>query len=199
MPKRIMIKVIVLGDSSVGKTSLMSSYFGLPFTIAHKTTVGVDLMGKYIPIRDKLVYAQVWDTAGQERFDSLGHAFFRGSDCAVLVYDVHDVTSFKNLDKWYAKFSSVVGASSPIVVLGNKIDKDNRTVSFKEASKFCYDRGWQYFETSARTGTNVPGAFKSLLEKTEEKISSSDPFSLELPDPPLLPKPIPDKQPSCLC
>eukprot|EP01084_Bolivina_argentea_P085713 154932_1 len=95
-----MLKVIVLGDSGVGKTSLMSRWVHKKFDGRYKATIGADFLTKEIPVGDKLVSIQVWDTAGQERFASLGVAFYRGADAVILVYDVSDITSFENLTKW---------------------------------------------------------------------------------------------------
>eukprot|EP00879_Flechtneria_rotunda_P010463 GHRR01010939.1.p1 GENE.GHRR01010939.1~~GHRR01010939.1.p1 ORF type:complete len:125 (+),score=31.91 GHRR01010939.1:67-441(+) len=102
--KRKLLKVIILGDSGVGKTSLMNQYVQKKFSKEYKATIGADFLTKEIQIDDKLVTMQIWDTAGQERFQSLGVAFYRGADCCVLVYDVNSTKSFENLDTWRDEF-----------------------------------------------------------------------------------------------
>lgn len=98
--QKVLLKVIVLGDSGVGKTSLMNQYVNRKFTNQYKATIGADFLTKEVMIEDKLVTMQIWDTAGQERFQSLGVAFYRGADACVLVYDVTNEKSFRQLDSW---------------------------------------------------------------------------------------------------
>ncbi|MCO5593721.1 hypothetical protein L7F22_047738 [Adiantum nelumboides] len=102
--KRTLLKVIILGDSGVGKTSLMNQYVNKKFSNQYKATIGADFLTKEVQVEDRLVTMQIWDTAGQERFQSLGVAFYRGADCCVLVYDVNVMKSFENLDNWRNEF-----------------------------------------------------------------------------------------------
>ncbi|KAH7568121.1 hypothetical protein JRO89_XS07G0241000 [Xanthoceras sorbifolium] len=112
--RRTLLKVIVLGDSGVGKTSLMNHVIGFltdflryvhkKFSQQYKATIGADFVTKELQIDDRLVTLQIWDTAGQERFQSLGVAFYRGADCCVLVYDVNVMKSFDSLDNWHEEF-----------------------------------------------------------------------------------------------
>ncbi|KAK7840381.1 ras-related protein rab7 [Quercus suber] len=119
--RRTLLKVIVLGDSGVGKTSLMNQYpfnFQLidlyvhkKFSQQYKATIGADFVTKELQIDDRLVTLQIWDTAGQERFQSLGVAFYRGADCCVLAYDVNVMKSFDTLDNWHEEFLKQAGVS----------------------------------------------------------------------------------------
>ncbi|XP_068647259.1 ras-related protein Rab7-like isoform X1 [Aristolochia californica] len=151
--RRMLLKVIILGDSGVGKTSLMNQYVNRKFSNQYKATIGADFLTKEVQFEDRLFTLQIWDTAGQERFQSLGVAFYRGADCCVLVYDVNVMKSFDNLNNWREEFliqviiaylksqvvllqvltiswdSNVQASPSdpenfPFVVLGNKIDVD---------------------------------------------------------------------------
>jgi Ras-related protein Rab-7A len=134
------LKIVILGDSGVGKTSLMNRYSTGKFTGQYKATIGADFLSKdNVIVNDNflnqrhLVTLQIWDTAGQERFQSLGVGFYRGADACLLVYDVTDPHSLDNLDHWRKEFLDQVGggiqglgdASTqfPFVVVGNKIDK----------------------------------------------------------------------------
>ena len=105
--------MIILGDSGVGKTSLMNQYVNNKFSEQYKATIGADFCTKDVTIDDKLVTLQIWDTAGQERFQSLGVAFFRGADACILVYDMTNPKSFESLDKWRKDFLQNVSDDSP--------------------------------------------------------------------------------------
>merc|ERR1712194_943693 len=102
--KKVLLKVIILGDSGVGKTSLMNQYVNKKFTNQYKATIGADFLTKELVIDDKYVTMQIWDTAGQERFQSLGVAFYRGADRCVLVHDLTNPKSFDNLEGWRDEF-----------------------------------------------------------------------------------------------
>merc|ERR1712130_996111 len=156
-------KVIILGDSGVGKTSLMNQYVHKRFSNQYKATIGADFLTKEVMIEDKLVTLQIWDTAGQERFQSLGVAFYRGADSCVLVYDITDSKSFENLESWMDEFLVHAAPrnsdSFPFVVLGNKADlgSSRRQVS---ASKGQIP----HYETSAKEALNVEQAFHTIAK-----------------------------------
>jgi len=166
--KKVLLKVIILGDSGVGKTSLMNQYVNRKFSNQYKATIGADFLTKEVMVDDRLVTMQIWDTAGQERFQSLGVAFYRGADCCVLVFDVNVAKTFENLDSWRDEFLIQAGPKDaenfPFVVLGNKIDLENqRVVSQKRAQAWCQAKGnIPYFETSAKEAINVEQAFQTI-------------------------------------
>jgi Ras-related protein Rab-7A len=180
------LKIVIVGDSGVGKTSLMNRYSTGKFTGQYKATIGADFLSKDNVIVDDpflqqrhLVTLQIWDTAGQERFQSLGVGFYRGADACLLVYDVTDPHSLDNLDHWRKEFLDQVGggiqglgdASTqfPFVVVGNKTDKVNdRLVPREQAEEWCRSAasatimGSQplpHFECSAKTSISVEDAF----------------------------------------
>ncbi|XP_050292446.1 ras-related protein Rab7-like isoform X1 [Quercus robur] len=165
--KRTLLKVMVLGDSGVGKTSLMNQYVYMKFNPHYKATIGADFVTKELQIDDKQVTLQIWDTAGQERFQSLGAAFYRGAECCVLVFDVNAHKSFEAMNTWREEFLKQADPDAPdnfpFILLGNKIDMDggnSRVVSEKQAKEWCAFRGnIPYFETSAKEGYNVDEAF----------------------------------------
>merc|ERR1719231_2062034 len=140
--KKVLLKVIILGDSGVGKTSLMNQYVNKKFTNQYKATIGADFLTKEVMIDDKMVTMQIWDTAGQERFQSLGVAFYRGADCCVLVYDLTQPKTFESLDGWHDEFLNQAGPPDPgrfpFVVIGNKSDLgEQRRVSSARAAAWC--------------------------------------------------------------
>ena len=140
---KVLLKVILLGDSGVGKTSLMNRYQTGAFTGQYKATIGADFLSKDLTVTDpttglpKPCTLQIWDTAGQERFQSLGTAFYRGADACLLVYDVTDPRSLDHLESWKEEFlRNVVGgfggegpSDFSFVVLGNKIDRSRSGAS----------------------------------------------------------------------
>ncbi|OBA25200.1 hypothetical protein HANVADRAFT_11436, partial [Hanseniaspora valbyensis NRRL Y-1626] len=143
--RKNILKIIILGDSGVGKTSLIQRYVNKKYTQQYKATIGADFSTKEVELEDinggKATAAlQIWDTAGQERFQSLGVAFYRGADCCVLVYDVTNEKSFARLKTWRDDFllnSNVSNPESfPFVILGNKMDVDDskKQVTTKQAS-----------------------------------------------------------------
>mmetsp|Transcript_14788 Transcript_14788/g.44654 ORF Transcript_14788/g.44654 Transcript_14788/m.44654 type:complete len:209 (-) Transcript_14788:1132-1758(-) len=181
--RRTLLKVIILGDSGVGKTSLMNQYVDKKFSSQYKATIGADFRTKEVQVDDRQVTVQIWDTAGQERFQSLGVAFYRGADCCVLVYDVNSQKTFDNLDNWRDEFLIQASPSDPdnfpFVVLGNKADGDvgkTRAVTEKRAKQWCTSKGGiPFFETSAKEGTDVEAAFQKIVHnalqnETEEEL-----------------------------
>ncbi|KAI5308578.1 hypothetical protein KEM55_005369 [Ascosphaera atra] len=192
--KKALLKVIVLGDSGVGKTSLMNQYVNRRYSSSYKATIGADYLNKDVVVDDRLVTLQLWDTAGQERFQSLGVAFYRGADCCVLVYDVNNSKSFETLESWRDEFLVQANPrdpeSFPFVVIGNKIDVDEskRNISTKRATTYCQSKGnIPYFETSAKEATNVDQAFETIAraalsqEESEEYAGDfNDPINIHL-------------------
>lgn len=182
--KKVLLKVIILGDSGVGKTSLMNQYVNKKFSNQYKATIGADFLTKEVMVDDRLVTMQIWDTAGQERFQSLGVAFYRGADSCVLVFDVNVAKTFENLDSWRDEFLIQAGPRDPdnfpFVVLGNKIDLDSRVVSQKRALAWCQAKGnIPYFETSAKEAINVEQAFQVIARNALKQESEED---IYLPD-----------------
>ncbi|KAL2907276.1 Ras-related protein Rab7 [Bienertia sinuspersici] len=173
---RTLLKVIILGDIAVGKTSLINRYVHQKFNQQYKATIGADFVTRELHIDGKIVSLQIWDTAGQERFQSLGPAFFRGADCCVLVYDVNVQKSFEALKTWREEFIKQTDipdpAKFPFVVIGNKIDLDggaSRVVNEKKVKEWCESiksgpssGSMPYYETSAKEDINVDDAFSTL-------------------------------------
>lgn len=133
--KKCFVKVVAIGDSGVGKTSLIQTFEHSRFTEDFKPTIGADFSNKEITVDGKIVILQIWDTAGQERFQSLGTSFYRGADCCLLVYDITNKSSLDNIESWWELFiqKSMVQdqESFPFMVVGNKSDlaEEGRVVS----------------------------------------------------------------------
>lgn len=187
---KTLLKVVILGDSGVGKTSLMNQFVKKKFTNQYKATIGADFLSKDMLVDGQEVCLQIWDTAGQERFQSLGVAFYRGADCCVLVYDLSVPKSFQSLENWREEFllqSSPRNPDAfPFLVLGNKCDMDQQQIRInpQQVEQWCKDRGLYHVVTSARTATNVDDAFMEIArmalhqEKSDENIYRPEPLVL---------------------
>jgi len=181
--KKVLLKVIILGDSGVGKTSLMNQYVNKKFSRQYKATIGADFLTKEIMVNDKMVTMQIWDTAGQERFQSLGVAFYRGADGCILVYDITDSKSFGSIESWMDEFLVQAAPSNPddfpFVLIGNKCDlaDTQRQVPTSKAREYAKNKGEiPNFEASAKDATNVSSAFQQIAERALQRESANQPI-----------------------
>ena len=143
-------KVVVLGDSSVGKTSITTRFIHGVFYEEIKRTVLADCMSKRVEIKGKKCTLHVWDTAGEERYRAVAPNYYKGADGAIVVFDVTDRTSFASMQGWISELNEKGDRNCSVVVVGNKIDRgEERTVSEEEANSFASSRDVWYLETSA--------------------------------------------------
>lgn len=178
------VKLIVLGDATVGKTCLLQRYVNNRFIEHHKATIGADIFHKEITVDgNKKVTLQLWDTAGQERFQSLNTAFFRGADACILVYDVTNAETFNRIDEWRriffqhskAEYLANGSDSFPFLLLGNKTDICDTDSGLRQVEsgqgKFYSNqhKNILFYETSAKTGVNVENAFNAIALLTYNK------------------------------
>ncbi|XP_028669141.1 ras-related protein Rab-7a isoform X1 [Erpetoichthys calabaricus] len=165
--KKVHLKVILLGNSGVGKSSFMNQYVNHRFTNMYRATIGADFLTKEVNVDERNVVLQIWDTAGTERFQSLGVALYRGADCCLLMFDVTSAASFQALDTWKKEFAiqadPVEPDKFPFVVIGNKTDLDHREVSMRQAQDWCRQNNALYFEASAKEAINVEKAFQGAV------------------------------------
>ena len=168
---KVFLKIVVIGDSGVGKTSLLQQYIDGEVSSMTKPTIGADFLKKVLHIDGREVTLQIWDTAGQERFQSLGLGFYRGADCCALVCDITSQKSFENVSKWRHGFIDNATPSDlntyPMVLMGNKLDKEeDRQVTKDDAERWCKENNdVPYFETSAHASTNVEDAFMCMVKR----------------------------------
>uniref|UniRef100_A0A336MPQ4 CSON004383 protein n=1 Tax=Culicoides sonorensis TaxID=179676 RepID=A0A336MPQ4_CULSO len=173
MSNKLSLKVLVLGDVAVGKSSLANRYVNQTFSFEYKVTIGADFFLKQLQIGDNSITLQIWDTAGQERYDSFNRPFYRGADCALIVYDITDPRTFANLDKWFENLienvqntHSIDRRNIPIAIVGNRLDLHKlREVEYSKAELWCKRKQINYFEVSAKTGENVDTVFDYLVEE----------------------------------
>ncbi|KAI4887491.1 hypothetical protein NFI96_017742 [Prochilodus magdalenae] len=175
-PERL-FKVVLVGNSSVGKTALLRRFCDGRFHPATTATVGIDYSVRTLNLGDSHVALQLWDTAGQERYRSITKQFFRKADGVVVIYDVTMHNSFKSVRPWLASIHEAVGEPIPIMILGNKSDKENmREVPFKEGKRLAEETGLMFYECSAYTGSNVLEAMLHLarvLREQEDRVWES--------------------------
>ncbi|CAM9622428.1 unnamed protein product [Chrysoparadoxa australica] len=165
------IKILLLGDSGVGKTSLMMRYSEDKFAPNLMSTAGVDFKIRHLRIRDKNVRCQIWDTAGQEKFHVITRAFYRGVHGIALVYDVTDEDSFKNVNYWMANIATHAEGRISIILLGNKVDlpKGLQVVDNTAITEVAEEFGIRPFLVSAKEGLRVSEAFYFLGEDIVER------------------------------
>ena len=155
-----LFKILLLGDSSVGKSSLFLSFMDKSWNETFVPTIGVDFKIKTINVNNMNIKFQVWDTAGQERFRTIISSYYKGAHGILLVYDITLKESFESLNDWLNEIKKNTSKNIVKVLIGNKIDlNDKRIISFDEAKEFADNNNMKYIETSAKTATNVDQAF----------------------------------------
>ena len=165
-------KLVVLGESGVGKTAIIHKYVNNEFREDFKSTVGADFSTHTCIVNNREIGLQIWDTAGQERFHSVGSVFYRGTDACILVYDITKEFSFKQLDVWRNELISKAEIDKdnfPCIIFGNKSDLEKeRTVSYSTAKSYADQHHCVLLEVSAKTGKNINEGFQKIAEMFRE-------------------------------
>ena len=177
------LKLIILGDSGVGKTNIIQRYISDTFNAETRATVGVEFFVKNYRVNNDIIKLEIWDTAGQERYKSITSAYYKGSRGALIVYDITRTITFEDIEKWKNEINEKVKGSLKLMLIGNKCDlKDERKVSIEEALEKAKLLNMPLMETSALDSTNIQKAFENILkemykefkkEKKREKIEKS--------------------------
>ena len=158
-----LFKILIIGDSGAGKSCLMLRYTRDDYRDNYMTTIGVDFQTRFIQIKNEIIKLLLWDTAGQEKFRSITEAYYRGSHGVLIVYDITDLKSFKNIKRWLSDIKSHALEDVQILLVGNKCDLiENRQVSYEQGKKLADDVGINFIETSAKTSMNVEEAFMMI-------------------------------------
>eukprot|EP01156_Anaeramoeba_ignava_P021046 Anaeramoba_ignava/c18061_g1_i2.p1 GENE.c18061_g1_i2~~c18061_g1_i2.p1 ORF type:complete len:256 (+),score=109.22 c18061_g1_i2:123-890(+) len=170
-----LLKILLVGDSAVGKSNLLSRFCTNEFDPNSKSTIGVEFATKSVKIKETLIKAQIWDTAGQERYDSVTKSYYRGAIGALVVYDITNHITFEHSNKWITAVKENSHPNILILLVGNKIDlKEKRQVTHDEGKKFAEENGLAFIETSALDSTNVEEAFLTILENILEAIQQKN-------------------------
>ena len=190
------LKLIVIGDSGVGKTNIIKRYISNTFTIDTKSTVGVEFFTKTFKINEDILKLEIWDTAGQERYKAITSAYYRGSRGALIVYDITRIETYNNVDKWLTELKEKVEGSFKLLLIGNKSDlKEERKMSIETALHKARQLNVPLMETSAFDSTNIKKAFETILKEMykdfkkekfnykKEKTNKSEGVNLEVENP----------------
>jgi len=166
----MMFKVVLVGDSFVGKTNIMSKYLKNEFHEDSKATVGVEFGSKQFIIEGHTIKAQIWDTAGQERYKAITSAYYKGAKGAFIVYDITRKNSFEAVEKWVSDVTAVADKKITIVLIGNKSDlEDQRQVTKEQGEEKSSKLEIAFLETSALSGENLEKAFEMMINEVYKK------------------------------
>lgn len=170
----MIFKILIIGDSGVGKSNLLLRYVKNEFMSDMRSTVGVEFGSKLLTIDNVKVKAQIWDTAGQERYRAITSAYYKGAKGVLIVYDITRRESFTNLDKWLTDFKMKCDDDAAIVIIGNKSDlQSKREVDKEEAALKAQSNHLAFFETSAKENENVNIAFLNLMQQVVKNVKAS--------------------------
>ncbi|KAK3127303.1 hypothetical protein QOZ80_7AG0571160 [Eleusine coracana subsp. coracana] len=167
-----LFKVVLIGDSGVGKSNLLSRFTRNSFALDSKSTIGVEFATRTVQVESKTIKAQIWDTSGQERYRAITSAYYRGAVGALLVYDVTKAMTFENVKRWLKELRDHADSNIVVMLIGNKIDlRHLRSVAVEDAASFAESEGLFFIETSALDATNVEKAFQTVLAEIYRIIS----------------------------
>ena len=175
------LKLLVVGDSSVGKTNFVMRLINNEFSKNYMTTSGIDLKTTDIEIKNKKIHIQLWDTAGQEKYKAITKNLFLKVMGALIIYDITNEASYNNLKSWVKLIKEECGKHMRLIILGNKSDlNDQRKISKDEAINYAKEQNIEYIETSSKTGENVKKAVTMICENILENKELNDSSSFML-------------------
>ena len=164
-------KLVFLGDTSVGKSSIASRFAHSSFTEYRESTIGAAFLTKQIDIENATIKFEIWDTAGQERYRSLAPMYYRGASVAIITYDITNLSSYKSAKMWIKELNENLTKDIVIALVGNKLDmNENREVNLREASNFADTENLLFYEVSAKNDINI----NELFEKVGTLVSQMD-------------------------
>mmetsp|Transcript_5106 Transcript_5106/g.10579 ORF Transcript_5106/g.10579 Transcript_5106/m.10579 type:complete len:203 (+) Transcript_5106:1698-2306(+) len=168
-----LFKLLLIGDSGVGKSCLLLRFADDTYTESYISTIGVDFKIRTIEMDGKTIKLQIWDTAGQERFRTITSSYYRGAHGIIIVYDVTDQESFDNVKTWLQEIDRYAADKVNTLLVGNKSDLTNkRVVSYEAAKEFADSVEMEFLETSAKNSTNVEKAFMVMASQIKQRMAS---------------------------
>ena len=166
----LLYKIIIIGDTCVGKSNILTRYLKNEFKENSKSTVGVELGSKFLKVKGIGAKVQIWDTAGQERYRSITSSYFKGSHGCFIVYDITSETSFDNVEKWYEQAQKEAGKDISVILVGNKCDLENeRKVPKEKGEEKAKSFKCPFFETSALSKVNINEIFNEMVNNIYER------------------------------
>ncbi|CAD8067031.1 unnamed protein product [Paramecium primaurelia] len=169
-----LFKILLIGNSAVGKSSLLLRFADNVFNESFLPTIGVDFKIRTFDLNGKTVKLQIWDTAGQERFKTITNSYYKGAHGIILVYDVTDKQSFKDVENWLAEVEKYANENVVRVLVGNKVDLESkREVTQEEGKELADSLNIRFIETSAKNSSNVEKAFITLANEIKAKVAKS--------------------------
>ena len=166
-------KILLLGDSSVGKTCFLKRYIDDTFQDVYLSTIGFDYKYKCITLKEgKNIKLQIWDTAGQERFRTIAKSYYKGAHGIILMYDVTDQKSFDSIKKWLEQIKEEAPNKVSVLLVANKIDIEKRIITKEDGENIAKSYDLDIYESSAKDNINVSEAFEDLAEKINEKFKN---------------------------
>ena len=166
----LLYKIIIIGDTCVGKSNILSRYLKDEFREDSKSTVGVELGTKFLKVKDVGTKIQIWDTAGQERYKSITSSYYKGSHGCFIVYDITNEASFENVDKWYQQAQKEASKDVSIILVGNKCDlEEQRKVSKEKGEEKAKQFNIPFFETSALSKIKIDDIFNEMVNNIFER------------------------------
>ena len=168
-----LFKIILIGSSGVGKSSILQRYMKKTFDPGHQATLGIEFANKHIIYNNIDYLVQVWDTAGQENFRSVTRAYYKASAVAMVVYDISNEESFQHIQTWIKDCKDLAPKTVQLILIGNKSDlEDKRVISTERGKDLAKENHMLFFETSALNGNGVEEAFQKSIELVDQKIRS---------------------------
>jgi len=169
-----LFKLLLIGDSGVGKSCLLLRFADDTYTESYISTIGVDFKIRTIDLQGKTVKLQIWDTAGQERFRTITSSYYRGAHGIIIVYDITDQVSFNNVKQWLQEIDRYACDNVNKLLVGNKSDlTSKRVVDTQAAKEFADSLGIPFLETSAKNSTNVEAAFVKMAEEIKNRMGNA--------------------------
>jgi Ras-related protein Rab-1A len=195
-----LFKLLLIGDSGVGKSCLLLRFADDTYTESYISTIGVDFKIRTIDLEGKTIKLQIWDTAGQERFRTITSSYYRGAHGIIVVYDVTDQVSFNNVKQWLQEIDRYASDSVTKLLVGNKCDLTTKKVVDKDAAKeFADSKGIPFLETSAKNSTNVESAFLTMAKEIKNRMGNQGPRDGGKPTITVVGEPVNTNQGGCAC
>ena len=170
-----LFKLLLIGNSAVGKSSLLLRFSDNIFNESFLPTIGVDFKIRTFDLSNKTVKLQIWDTAGQERFKTITSSYYKGAHGIILVYDITDRQTFKDIENWLSEVEKFANENVVKLVIGNKSDlESNRQVTREEGQEFADSLGVKFLETSAKECTNVEKSFFTMANEIKGRVQKVD-------------------------